>query len=498
MINSTVGNYKIQDKLGEGGMGTVYKGIDYMIEREVAIKVLRPELARQQEIVERFRAEAVTLAKLIHPNIATLFNFLRHGNEFFMVMEFVPGTTLENLIQTKGAIPCDLAMVLFNQILDGIAHAHELGIVHRDIKPGNIMITPAGKVKVMDFGIAKVLGGVSSLTREGRIIGTIEYMSPEQINGVLTDARSDIYSLGILLYEMLSGRVPFTGSSEFQVMRAHVEVPPVSPREVVPGLPEQVEQALLKALSKKPQDRFSSAIEFKNSLLGKIGSSPLNTVSPAPVSTVNPNQSEAIGEFQQALDTRLPAASADVIKATRQSDLPLPPGETTQAEPALRSTPVVARAFKETRQADHVVGLVPSAGQSEQANQWQDAEVSGQGSGSTAILRKADWRHYGAFAALILLVVILILMNQSGNTSEKGATTQVSPPAGEASPTTDLEAAKPRPAQGEGIKASAASPQAESSEPAPDKGRDGDEKDAPNKKVPSRRKKSNQAPDILQ
>src|SRR5262249_26164673 len=157
-------------------------------------------------------------------------------------------------------------------------------IIHRDIKPGNIMITPAGKVKVMDFGIAKVLGSVSNLTREGRTIGTIEYMSPEQINGVLTDARSDIYSLGILLYEMLSGRVPFTGSSEYQVMRAHLEAPPLSLREVVPDLPIPVEQAMMKALSKQLDNRFASAIEFKNSLIGLANTS---AITPAPYDRID-------------------------------------------------------------------------------------------------------------------------------------------------------------------------------------------------------------------
>src|SRR5499427_9767867 len=214
MIGNLIGNnYKITEKIGEGGMGSVYKGVDVMLEREVAIKVLRPELARQPDIVERFRSEAVTLAKLNHPNIATLFSFLRQGEDFFMVMEFVRGQTLDNLIRRSGAMPCDRAIGLFCQALEGIDHAHRMGIVHRDIKPANMMLTENGTLKVMDFGIARVLG-TSRMTRQGNIVGTIEYMSPEAIQGQEVDLRTDIYSLGILLYELLTGRLPFDSDTE--------------------------------------------------------------------------------------------------------------------------------------------------------------------------------------------------------------------------------------------------------------------------------------------
>src|SRR5262244_349825 len=158
MIGKVIGNYKIVEKIGEGGMGAVYRGLDTMLEREVAIKMLKPELASQPEVLERFRTEAVTLAKLNHPNIATLYSFLRDGEDYFMVMEFVRGQTLENLIRRSGAMPCDRAIGLFCQALEGIDHAHRMGIVHRDIKPANMMLTESGTLKVMDFGIARVLG----------------------------------------------------------------------------------------------------------------------------------------------------------------------------------------------------------------------------------------------------------------------------------------------------------------------------------------------------
>src|SRR5215212_10051722 len=212
MIGNVVGSYKITEKIGEGGMGAVFKGVDMMLEREVAIKMLRPELASQPQVVERFRAEAVTLAKLNHPNVATLHSFFRQGEDFFMVMEFVRGQALDTVIHRTGAMDCDRAVSLFCQALEGIGRAHKLGIIHRDIKPANIMLTEEGSVKVMDFGIARVLG-TSRMTKQGNIVGTIEYMSPEQVRGLESDARSDVYSLGIVLYEMLTGRVPFNCDS---------------------------------------------------------------------------------------------------------------------------------------------------------------------------------------------------------------------------------------------------------------------------------------------
>ena len=275
MIGHVVGSYKITEKIGEGGMGAVFKGIDLMLEREVAIKMLRPELASQPQVVERFRSEAVTLAKLNHPNIATLFSFVRQGEDFFMVMEFVRGQTLENLIRRSGAMPCDKAIGLFCQALEGIDHAHRMGIVHRDIKPANMMLTESGTLKVMDFGIARVLG-TSRMTRQGNIVGTIEYMSPEQVRGLETDARSDIYSLGILLYEMVTGRVPFFSDSEFDLMRMQIENAPQPPRVFATNIPQNIEQAIMRALAKKIEARFQSAADFRNVLLrGPSASAPM-------------------------------------------------------------------------------------------------------------------------------------------------------------------------------------------------------------------------------
>jgi serine/threonine protein kinase len=271
MIGQLVGNYKIIAKLGEGGMGEVFKGLDLMLEREVAIKMLRPELARQQAIVERFRAEAIILAKLNHPNIATLYNFVRQDQDYFMIMEYVKGQTFESLIKQEGAMPYQSAVQLFAQALEGIAHAHQLGIIHRDLKPANVMLMDAGLIKVMDFGIARVLGS-NRITRTGNVVGTIGYMSPEQIRGQVTDARSDIYSAGIMLYEMLTGRRPFECNSGYEWMRRQVEEAPEPPSRFAKQLPLAIERIIMRALAKRPDARFQTADEFR-AVLGKSLSS---------------------------------------------------------------------------------------------------------------------------------------------------------------------------------------------------------------------------------
>jgi serine/threonine-protein kinase len=261
-----VGGYKLTAYLGGGGMADVYLGLDLMLEREVAIKIPLPELASQPHIAERFRSEAVLLAKLNHPHIATLYSFHRDVvGDLFMVMEYVPGRTLDATLRAGGALKSPEAVTLFAQILDGIGHAHAQGIIHRDLKPANVMLTPTGTVKIMDFGIAHALGG-QRLTMPGRLIGTFEYMSPEQVLGQATDPRSDIYALGILLFEMVTGRVPFSRNSEYELMRAQLEEPPPPPREFAPETPEFIEQAILRALQKRREDRFQTVTEFRTAL----------------------------------------------------------------------------------------------------------------------------------------------------------------------------------------------------------------------------------------
>ncbi len=289
MIGTVIGNYRILEKLGEGGMGAVYKGMDLMLEREVAIKVLRSELTSQPELAERFRSEAVALAKINHPNVATLHTFFRHGDQFFMVMEFVRGETIEDLLQKYGGMPFDRAVGMFRQALEGIGQAHALGIIHRDIKPANMMLTPSGLLKVMDFGIARVLG-TSRMTREGSIIGTIQYMSPEAIQGFDVDARSDIYSLGVLLYEMVTGRVPFVSDTEFKIMMSHIQEPPLPPRAVMPALPVAIEQAIMRALVKLPDARFQTVAQFAQALAPTATQGAVQVAPSAPAPVIQPTR----------------------------------------------------------------------------------------------------------------------------------------------------------------------------------------------------------------
>jgi serine/threonine-protein kinase len=270
------GTYQITEKLGEGGMGEVFKGFDVMLEREVAIKSLRPELCSRTDIVERFRTEAIALARMNHSNIATVYNFLKENNQWFLVLEFVRGETLDKVVTRRGTLPWRDAVKFVCQALDGLEHAHKLGVVHRDIKPANMIITPTGDLKLMDFGIARLLER-ARLTKTGNLIGTLEYMSPEQVQGKDSDARTDIYSTGIVLYELLTGRVPFQKNSDYDLIRAQVEEQPVPPHEYLPQLPEQLENAVLTALQKNPDLRYGSAAAFQTELQSILHQQPVSS-----------------------------------------------------------------------------------------------------------------------------------------------------------------------------------------------------------------------------
>ena len=261
MIGTQIGSYRILEKLGEGGMGTVYKAVDTALDRNVAIKVLSSDLAGNQELVERFRSEARAQANLNHTNLATLYAFVIQDGRACMVMELVDGETFEQIILRRGAIPPLEALPLFKQALLGIGYAHRAGIVHRDIKPSNLMVNRLGIVKVMDFGIAKVMGA-RGMTKTGTQMGTGWYMSPEQVLNRPVDFRSDIYSLGVTLYQMITAHVPFDGPSDYQIMTDQVNTPPPLPTSFTPGIPKGVENAILKALAKSPDQRFQTVEEF--------------------------------------------------------------------------------------------------------------------------------------------------------------------------------------------------------------------------------------------
>jgi predicted Ser/Thr protein kinase len=261
MIGTQISQYRLVEKLGEGGMGVVYKAVDTMLDRQVAVKLLSSQLAGNNELMERFKAEAKMQATLSHPNITMLYSYLIWEGRAVMVMEFVEGETLHQMSARRGPIAAGEALPLFKQALLGIGAAHRRGIVHRDIKPSNIMVNKENQVKVMDFGIAKVLGS-TGMTRTNMYMGTAAYMAPEQVLNKPVDARTDIYALGVTLYEILSGQVPFRADSDYEVLSAHVQRTPVSPDEHCPNIPPACVDAIMRALSKEPEKRFATTEEF--------------------------------------------------------------------------------------------------------------------------------------------------------------------------------------------------------------------------------------------
>ena len=262
-----LGDYQIIDILGAGGMGRVYKVRNIISERVEAMKVLLPNLSSDPELGDRFMREIKVQGSLQHPNIASLHTAMRVENQLIMLMEFIEGQSLEKLLG-NGPIPLTLAMEYTMQTLSALAYAHERGVVHRDIKPANIMVTPSGAVKLMDFGIARMAAD-RRLTQTGRTLGSLFYMSPEQINGVSLDARSDLYSLGISLYEMVTGRRPFNGDSDYSIMAAHLTANPVPPIQVDPRLPGALNDIILMSIAKDPGQRFQSA-EAMRAALGSV------------------------------------------------------------------------------------------------------------------------------------------------------------------------------------------------------------------------------------
>ncbi len=263
-IGQRIGDYEIVSILGAGGMGEVYKVRHVISDRVEAMKVLLPNLSSDPDGADRFLREIKVQASLDHPNIAALHTALRVDNQLLMVMEYVEGTTLEALMQS-GAIGRDPVVDYVIQVLSALSYAHSRGVVHRDIKPANMMLTPAGQIKLMDFGIARATQD-RRLTQTGRTVGSLFYMSPEQINGQLTDGRSDLYSLGITLYELVTGRRPFDGDSDFSIMAAHLQQNPIPPVQLDPHVPMALNEVILMAIAKDADARFQSAEAFRLAL----------------------------------------------------------------------------------------------------------------------------------------------------------------------------------------------------------------------------------------
>ena len=264
MVGKNISHYKILEKLGEGGMGVVYKAEDSKLKRDVAIKFLPHHISASQEERDRFEVEAQAAAALNHPNIATIYSIEEDGDEVFIVMEYIDGPELSEKVK-NGRLSTDESFGIIEQIASGLQAAHQKGIVHRDIKSGNIMLTKTGQVKIMDFGLAKVKWSVL-VTREGTTLGTAAYMSPEQARGDKIDHRTDLWSMGVIFYEMLAGRLPFKGEFEQAMMYSimNEEVEPIT--SVRSDLPSAIDDVMRKILSKEPIDRYQDAAEFLSEL----------------------------------------------------------------------------------------------------------------------------------------------------------------------------------------------------------------------------------------
>ncbi len=264
MTLSTIGQFEVRELLGSGGFGHVYAAVDSELGRWVAIKALRPEISGNTALVERFRAEGVSLARLNHPNITTLYALQRHGQDLFLVMELVNGRTLDAVLQRVRRLGVTETLAVIAQTAAGLGYAHRMGVIHRDIKPSNLMLTDTGVVKIMDFGIARIRG--SRRLTQGGLLGTYAYLAPEQFTHAEGDERSDLYSLACVAYEMLSGNVPFDAQTEAAMMRGHLEQPPQPLRACLSDLDPRVDAAVLRALAKNPADRFETVEAFSDAI----------------------------------------------------------------------------------------------------------------------------------------------------------------------------------------------------------------------------------------
>lgn len=365
MIDRVFGNYRIVARLGDGGMGSVFRAVDQMLDREVAIKVLRPDLARESALVERFRQEAKALARLSHPNIATLHGLEQHGADLLMIMEYVRGETLEAIVERSGRLAWPRACELCIGVLQALDHAHDMSVVHRDIKPANIMLASNGTVKVMDFGIARMLGR-NRQTQYGHAVGTPLYMAPEQLRGQEVDGRTDLYAVGTVLFELITGRMAFDADSDYSLMMKKLNDPPSPPSLHVADVPTLVDALVLRAMHTEPAHRFPNAQAFIEEIQRALALAPARVARTTPAAT------------RLAVDPPPVAVAASPVAETRLADLPI-----TQSPPVRGTDPAIQA--PPTRLA----APTPSA-TSVASNRW------------------SDWRSYAVASVLLVAAAFAV------------------------------------------------------------------------------------------
>jgi serine/threonine-protein kinase len=301
--------YELNHLIARGGMAEVYRAHDRLLDRPVALKVLFPELSVDRSFVERFRREAQAAANLSHPNIVPVFDWGEDSGTYFIVMEFIDGRPLSSILKSAGPLSADRTADIGAHVAAALGYAHKHGVIHRDVKPGNVLITDEGQVKVTDFGIARAINTEESLTQTGAVMGTATYFSPEQAEGVGVDARSDIYSLGVVLFEMMTGRPPFLGDTPVAVASKHVRDHPPAPRELNPSIPPTFEAIILKAMAKDPAHRYATAEELRADLLRFNEGRTVLAMDDATAMLAAAGATQAVGTVGRMDDTRAVTAT---------------------------------------------------------------------------------------------------------------------------------------------------------------------------------------------
>ena len=398
------GRYELQRRLAQGGMATVYLARDRQLDRRVALKMLHPQFASDPTFAERLRREARAAAGLSHPNIVGVYDWGRQGERYFIVMEYVSGHSLAEIIAARGPLGPHAAAAVAFEVAAALAFAHRAGIVHRDVKPQNVLLSNDGHVKVTDFGIATMMGGGPSagLTETGAVVGTASYLSPEQARGETTDARSDLYSLGVVLYEMLSGYPPFRGDTPISVAYQHVQDPPVALGEIAEGVPRVLEGITMRLLAKDPEDRYERAEDLREHL--QIIRERLEQPAPEPPPEPPPAPPPARPERPPALPPPPPTPRRPVVSSPPRRQDPRPGAQPRQRPPQRQVHRAPPRSSTQRR-----TGRTPAARRPPGYGQRPGSDRGG----SRDIYGRLDrQRRSGLFFVgfAVLLVVLLIMV----------------------------------------------------------------------------------------